>query len=162
MLHLDMNIIYTLVNLLLLYVLFRIFLFKPLNRVLDQRKNLVQSSLDKAENSAQKAAELERQYQDKLQIAKDEADEIIRQAKAQASQIREQMQKQTQEELQQQREKLQEQIALEREKTMKDARGEIAMLAMLAASKILEREIDTNQDNDMIVQQLIQEAGEKR
>lgn len=164
MLHLDMSIIYTLVNMLLLYALFRIFLFKPLNRVLDQRRATVQSSLDKAEDSARQAAALERQYQEKIQLAQGEAEDIIRQAKEQAAQIRQQMQKQTQEEIEQQKEKFRRQMALERETAMKESRGEIAMLAMLAAAKILGRELDSDQDqdNDQIIQQLIQEAGEKR
>lgn len=164
MLHLDMSIIYTLVNMLLLYALFRIFLFKPLNRVLDQRRATVQSSLDQAEDSARQAAALERQYQEKIQLAQGEAEDIIRQAKEQAAQIRQQMQKQTQEEIEQQKEKFRRQMALERETAMKESRGEIAMLAMLAAAKILGRELDSDQDqdNDQIIQQLIQEAGEKR
>lgn len=164
MLHLDMSIIYTLVNMLLLYALFRIFLFKPLNRVLDQRRATVQSSLDQAEDSARQAAALERQYQEKIQLAQGEAEDIIRQAKEQAAQIRQQMQKQTQEEFEQQKEKFRRQMALERETAMKESRGEIAMLAMLAAAKILGRELDSDQDqdNDQIIQQLIQEAGEKR
>ncbi len=162
MLQLDMRIIYTLINMLVLYGIFRIFLLKPLNRVLEQRKAMVQDSLNQAKNSADKAAGLEQQYQETLQNAKQEAEEIIRQAKKQGEAAQRQMMAEARGEIDRQKKQMQEQMHREREQLMKNTREEIAMIAMLAASKILEREINEKQDHDMLIEKLIREAGVKQ
>ena len=48
MIHIDMHIIWTVVDLLLLLILLRVFLFKPVLGMIEKRKSIIQTSLDDA------------------------------------------------------------------------------------------------------------------
>ena len=60
MLRLDWNLVFTVINLLILYVLMRKFLFKPVNEILEKRQKEEDARLADAEvakNSALKSKE---------------------------------------------------------------------------------------------------------
>ena len=42
MLRLDINLVFTIINLLIWYAIIRIFLFKPINKVIDKRNAAIQ------------------------------------------------------------------------------------------------------------------------
>ena len=44
-LSLDMNIVWTFVNILILFLFFRVFLFKPVNNILEQRQKLIEDDM---------------------------------------------------------------------------------------------------------------------
>ena len=51
MLKLDLNLLWTVVDVLILYVLLRKFLFKPIQNVLDERQKLVDANLADAQDA---------------------------------------------------------------------------------------------------------------
>jgi F-type H+-transporting ATPase subunit b len=76
MLKLDLNLLWTVVDVLILYVLLRKFLFKPIQNVLDQRQKMIEADIAAAQTSKTEAAAALTTAQDKL------ADEIVAAGKA--------------------------------------------------------------------------------
>ncbi|MDY5853878.1 MAG: ATP synthase F0 subunit B, partial [Bacilli bacterium] len=84
MIHIDMHIIWTVVDLLLLLVLLRVFLFKPVLGMIEKRKNIIQTSLSEADEKNAAAGELKKQYENSLKDAKQESFQIVSEAKDRA------------------------------------------------------------------------------
>ena len=110
------NMVMIVINLLVLYAIFRKFLYKPVMNVIHRREELIQGQFDSAKKTQDDALQLKTDYEEKLQKANVKADEIILAARDQAKEEHEKEQKQAQQEVQ----------------------GEIAKLALIAARKIIE------------------------
>lgn len=73
MLKLDLNPLWTVVDVLILYVLLRKFLFKPIQNVLDQRQKTIEADIAAAQTSKTEAAAALTTAQDKLRNVDNEA-----------------------------------------------------------------------------------------
>ncbi len=62
MLSVDINLLFTIINILVLCVLVRIFLFKPVHKILEERQKLVDKDLADAAAAKAEAAALEEQH----------------------------------------------------------------------------------------------------
>ena len=78
------TILWTVVNLLVLYLLMRKFLFGPVNAILDGRAKAIEDGLTQARQQQEEAQQLHSQYEAEIAQSKDEASQIIAQAKAQS------------------------------------------------------------------------------
>ena len=56
MLRLDINLVFTIINLLIWYAIIRIFLFKPINKVIDKRNAAIQEKYDEAKKMQEACA----------------------------------------------------------------------------------------------------------
>ena len=124
-------------NVLILFVLLRIFLFKPLNKIRDERTRIVQDNLDSAEKAKTVAEELRQQYEDSISEAKDKANEIIMKAHENAESERAAIIKKSQEEAEKIVSDADKTIENERKRVLRQAQSEIADLAIEAASRIV-------------------------
>ena len=80
---LDINIwnfIWSAVNIIILFVLLKIFLFKPINKLMDDRTQSIRNDIDSAEKAKKEAEELRQHYENSLGEAKEEAKKIIMKA----------------------------------------------------------------------------------
>ena len=78
MLNIDpWNMVMIVINLLVLYAIFRKFLYKPVMNVIHQREELIQGQFDSAKKTQDDALQLKADYEEKLQKANVKADEII-------------------------------------------------------------------------------------
>lgn len=66
MLRIDINLIFTVINVLILFVAVRIFLWKPIHRILDERQAQADAALTEAEQARIQAEELAAQHQQQL------------------------------------------------------------------------------------------------
>ena len=71
------TIIFTIINLLVLYFFFRKFLFGRVNAVLEQREQLIEKEIGEAEEKNQKAEAMQKEYEDKLAGAREEAAQLV-------------------------------------------------------------------------------------
>ncbi len=76
-----MNVVYTAINLLILYVVFRLFLFKRVDAILNKRREEIDHATDEALKKEKEAEDLKESYSKKLQEADNECDEIIAKSK---------------------------------------------------------------------------------
>ena len=73
MLTLNLNLLYTVVNILVLFLLLRKFLYKPVMNIIAQRQKQVDDALNAAETSKKEAAAAMNAAQDKLRNVDTEA-----------------------------------------------------------------------------------------
>ena len=125
------NIIWTVVNLLFLYWIFKKFLFDRVMGVINQRDEMIQKQFSEAKKSQDDAESLKSDYKKKLESAKTQAEQ-------------EKALERTRQEADSMLEKAKADIASEQDKATKAAEAEIAKLAILAARKI----VKTGEAND--------------
>jgi F-type H+-transporting ATPase subunit b len=84
MLDFSVTFIITIVNIIVLTLILRAALFKPVTKFMAERAKKVRDSIDKAEENEARAQKLLGQYNGKLKNAEAEAQEIIKAARAEA------------------------------------------------------------------------------
>ena len=85
MLKLDINLLFTVINILILYFVVRKFLIKPIRDILEKRRQEVEEEYRAAEESQQKIDELKAQYEQALAGVEDEKSAILKATHEQAS-----------------------------------------------------------------------------
>lgn len=149
--------IFYLINFLILVGVLTRFLYKPFLEILNTRKQNIQDALDHAESVNRRAGEKMESYNRRIAGVEEESRQIIRDAKikadAQAREIVEEAGRQAADMVA----KAEKAIEREREKAVEEMRKEIAVLAILAAEKIVEREIRAIGQEE-IVDEVIRQA----
>ena len=72
MIEININLVFTIINLIVLYLLMKKFLFGPILNVMEQRKNMIDQQFASAKDTEEQAYELKGKYEDALKSAKDE------------------------------------------------------------------------------------------
>ena len=139
-LKLDWGIIWPIVNIVVFYLLLRKFLFGPVSEVMEKRKKMISSDLDDAAQTKAEAEEIKQEYEKNLAQAKDEAGQIVSDARARAKNEYQNKMDQTKEEIALMRENARKDIEAEKQKTIAGLQTEIAGIALMAASKVVEKE----------------------
>ena len=91
MLNLGWSLVWTIVNLIIFYLLMKRFLVGPVLGIMEKRKNLIDQELENAKTAQAKAEELKGHYEGALAGAKEESAQIIEAAKADAKNESERM-----------------------------------------------------------------------
>ena len=150
MLRLDINLVFTVINLLVLYFFMRKFLFGRVNKILEERKALIEKQFADAKTAQDAADGMKTEYEGKLAAAQGEGEEIIARAKAEAKEQSEKLLAATDAELEQKR---------RRANALRDMKSEIATLVIDAAAKAV-GDRNTEQQDRMLYDKFIAEAGE--
>lgn len=85
MLRLDWNILFNIINILILYVLLRHFLFKPVNQILEKRQAEADGRFAEADEREAKARESQTRYETLLADAQGEKEKIVAEGKSEAA-----------------------------------------------------------------------------
>ncbi len=160
MLKLDWNLVFTIINLLLLYLLLKKFLFKPVCDMMDKRAKMIQDEIDAAEAEKAEAMKLKSDYEETLKNARQEAVKITDAAKVRAGKEYDMLLENARAESAKIIADAEESIENERIKAMDGARYEIADLALLAAAKVIRKNAD-GVDSRELAESFISEAGEQ-
>ena len=151
------NIACTVINILVLYLFMRHFLFGPISRIMEERKAMIEADLDKASQAKKEAEQMKGQYEASIGNAEAEAARLI--ADAKAGEAYDKIIEQARLDSSRQIEDAEKAIALEREKAMSDLQAGVAGLAMTAAAKLL-REQSRPEDDRSRYTRFLAEAGE--
>ena len=147
LLRIDWNVVFTIINLIVLYLGLRKFLIGPVTNVMEQRKQMIEGQIADANKLKAEAGDLKKQYEGMLAQAHEESAELLektrKSAHAEAEKIIENAHKT---------------VELERDKTVQDLQSQIAVLAVAAAGKVL-GEASTNENNRLLYQQFLTKAG---
>ena len=154
------TIVFTILNLLILYAFLRKFLFGRVNAVMEEREKLIQEQIASAEAGNTKAQALQDQYEQKLSGAREEAEKIASDAKTRAQRTYDEQVAQAQAEARRIQTEAETRIATERQEMLRGVRQEVAQLAVLAASQVAGRDLDQEADR-AIVKEFLSEAGER-
>ena len=138
MLNLDpWNILFTVINLLIFFLIIKFFLLKPIKKVMDERERMIQDDFDSAERTKKEAEELKAEYESDLKTAKDKAVEITAEAKKTAELQKNSIIDSANEQAKKIVDKAQKDASLGYDKTMAQLESEIASLALVAAEKVV-------------------------
>ena len=145
MLRIDLNLVWTIINVIILYLLLKKFLIKPVTAIMDKREQMVKQGLEGARAQESHAKEESLQLVEKARgNAQVEYDRILGEADEQAKKIKEAARKD---------------VELDREKAMKEMQSEVAGLALTAVSRILQEGTDPQSDG-ALYEQFLKKAGE--
>ncbi len=147
-----------LINFTVLLVVLRLFLYKPILGMLDQRSQRIRESLATADEAKEKAGEAEREVQRKLDEARQEGQTIIAQAQQIANRIQEEGRQQAEADSQTMLERARSEIQLERDSAIAQLRREFADLTIAAAEKVIGQSLD-KQAHQRLIDQALTDSG---
>ena len=154
------NILLSLANLVIIFLIMKKFLFKPVQKVMTERQNQVDKIYSDANESLDAAKELKQEYEHHLASARQEADTLIKTATQTAQRRSDQIVAEANSQASHVKQKAEAEIAQQKQQMLKDVRSEISGLAVDIASKVVEREIN-QKDYDGFVDEFIQNVGEQ-
>ena len=146
-------------NLLILLILVKKFLFKPVLAILQQRQDEVDKIYADANKAKDEANTLRADYEKHLAEAKTEANEIVKTATVQAQKQSLQMVEEAQQKVSAMKARAEAEIAQEKKKAINEIKDEISGMAVDIASKMVEREISAK-DHEKLIEDFINNVGE--
>ena len=153
------EIVVTILNLLILFLLVKKFLFKPVQKILAQRQEQVDKLYSDAETAKSAAEKDKAEYAEKLSHADDEADEILRLAHQRATTAGDILVRDAVAKAASVKHKADLEIARDRKKAVNEMKDEISGLSVDIAEQVLGRVI-SSEDHDQLVDSFIESLGE--
>ena len=139
----------TLAFLLFLYVLYR-FGWGPITEALEEREEEIDSSIRRAEEALAEAKEIQSKNKEARREAEREAQRILREARESAEELRNAEETKTRKRIQQMQEQAQAEIEREKQAALQELRDEVADLAIQAARKIIENDLDADRHRELV------------
>lgn len=150
MLTLNWNVFWIVFNIIVLFILLRIFLFKPLNKLAEKRTALIEGQIEDADAKNKEATALKEQYEASLRGAKEESAQIVSTAKERAQVQYNSIIEKANEDAAHIVEQANRAAESDREQIMREAHNEIAGIALAAASKVLGSTVDGNSNKKLL------------
>lgn len=154
------SILISLANLLIMFIILKKFLFKPVQKVFAQRQEQVDKIYGDAEQDRNAAVSMKQEYEARLSAAREEADGIVRNAVQSAQRRGDAIVAEASSHASHLKQKAEEEIAREKQQMLLDVKSEISDLAVSIASKVVEREIQQT-DHEGFVDEFIRNVGEQ-
>lgn len=152
------NILVTISNTLITFLIVRRFLFKPVRKILAARANEVQAMYDHAEADRSEAETMKRDYTESIANAKAEAAQITQNATRRATVRSEEILADASRQALDMKKKAEQSIEQERKKAVNEIKDEIAGLSVLIASRIVEKDISAD-DHKRMIEDFIDKVG---
>lgn len=144
------TVLISIINLLILFLILKNFLFKPVQKVLLVREEEVGNMYSKAEEELSAGEQMSTYYKEKLNGIEEERRELIAVAVEEADKQCEKMYINAQEDIVRLKKESDREIALNKEIAYKEAKEEIADISVAIAEHILQREIDIDKHTDIV------------
>lgn len=125
-------------------------ILKPLTKTLEERKKIIDESLDKAKEVDSNLQMAELKFQERIDDAKSEASKVIAKAQEEGVELTEKMKGKAQKEIELVVDQAKRNIKIEKEEMMAGLREETANLVVAAVEKILEEKLDEKKDANLI------------
>ena len=155
------TMIFTWINLIILVLVMKKLLFKPVLNILEQRENEVSSMYEKAEQAQKNAEALESDYTEKLSLAKEEAARIVKDASREALLKGEEIVSEAQHKAAAALKKAETEIEREKKAAVNEIKSDIASMAVSIAQKVIEKDINES-DYERLVEEYIESSGEAK
>ena len=155
------SILVSLANLLIMFLILKRFLFKPVQKMMAARKQQVDQIYQDAKENRDSAINMKQEYEARLATAREEADGLVRNAVQTAQRKGDAIVAEAKSQASHLKQKAEQEIAQEKKQMLQDVRGEISDIAVSIASKVVEREVK-KQDYDGFVDEFIKNVGEQQ
>ena len=133
------TMIFQLINLLILMVAFKKFLFKPVMAILEKRRAEIEGHYEEAEKAETAAKTMKTDYEEKMAGAREEADRVIRTATESANAMSQSIVSDAREQAGQIKRRAESEIEMERRKAFDEVKGELSGIALDIAQQVIER-----------------------
>ncbi|MEX0599760.1 MAG: F0F1 ATP synthase subunit B [Rhodothermales bacterium] len=139
----------TLVFGLLLLLLYR-YAWKPITSALSEREETIDSSIKRAERALAEARQIQSQNEKDRREAEQEAQRLIREAREAADRARSEEIEKTRADIRRMKEQAEKEIEREKQSALNELRDEVAALAIQAAEKILQGNLDAGRQRRLV------------
>ena len=153
------NVLISLCNLLLLFLMFKHFLYQPVKKMLAQRQATIDLQYEQAETAKSEALAMKESWEEKMTTARTEADGILENAVKSANVQSREILDQTRERAARMITRAQEEAASERRKAEQEIKDQIADVSVALAEKMIGRELNAD-DHSKLIDSFISEIGE--
>lgn len=147
------------VNFVLLLIILRMFLYKPIVGMLDRRRDKIKTDLQEAEDARSKAEAAKQEHEKQLEQAREERHSILAEATEQAEKMRAEILAKARSEAQEIITKTQDEMEYERRQALLAVQDQIVDLALTAAAKVIGESVD-EQAHRRLIREFIAEIGD--
>ena len=151
--------LFTLLNTLTIFFVARKYLFGPVMQLIEDRQKEIDELYTSAGNAQAEAVALSAAYQQKLSDAHSTAERIVKEAVARGHAREEEILRKANEDASAILDKAVADIAQEKKKALNDAKNEISGVALSIAEKVVERQINAD-DQQTLINQFIDNLGD--
>ena len=155
------EMIFTLGNLLILFLLLKKFFFGKIRKMMVEREQEVQTMYVNAEKSQADGEKFKEEYEAKLKDANAESEEIVRTAVRKAQLKEEEIIKDAHEQAAAIMKHAETQIELEKKNAVNEIKNEISGMAVDIAAKVIERDINA-EDHSALIDEFIDNMGDEK
>ncbi len=150
-----------LINFVILLFLLRLFAYKPILKMLAERKQKIQESLEEADKVRQEAEVQRAEFQGELEEARKTSQEAAARAAQETEKMREALLVEARKEAEQIREQSHQQVEVERQQAMSELQCQTVDLAVDLTRKVLGETVAVDeQAQRQLIQQFLQESGD--
>lgn len=142
--------VFQLINFAVVVVIIWYLILRPLTKKLDERRTIIDESLDRAKEIETQYAMSEQKYKERLTKAEHEANAVIAKAREEAGVQAAEMKEKTKKEIQELATDAKQHIQKEREDALLAVRKEAATLIVGAAEKLIGEKLDLKKDEALI------------
>jgi F-type H+-transporting ATPase subunit b len=146
------------VNFFVLLFVLRLVAYKPILKMLDERKQKIAEGLNAAEIARAEAAAAQANIQEQLDVARKDGQEIVANAQAIATRIQTDAREQSAKDREVSLERARAEIQQERDRAIADLRGEFADIAVSAAEKVINQSLD-RQSHQRVIDETLAESN---
>ncbi|MGC2841622.1 ATP synthase F0 subunit B [Bacillus velezensis] len=155
------DILFQLLAMLVLLALLKKFALGPLLNIMKQREDHIAGEITSAEERNKEAQKLIEEQRILLKEAKQESQSLIENAKKLGEKQKEDIIQAARAESERLKEAARTEIVKEKEQAVSALREQVASLSVLIASKVIEKELD-EQAQEQLIQDYLKEVGESR
>ena len=152
--------LFTLVNTILLFLLLKRYLFKPVMNMIQSRQKEIDEMYAEADSARNDAKAMEDEYKQKLSVAMETSERIVKDAVTRGQAREEEIIRKANQEASAILDKASADIAQEKKKAINDAKDEISVIALAIAGKVVGRELNDT-DQSQLVDRFISQLGEE-
>lgn len=141
---------FTILNIVILYIILRKILFKPVTKHMDNRTKKIQEALDAAEESKEMVRQMKIEYDEKIKAAKDEGQKVIEMYKKMAEKEYNSIIETAKKEADQMVASAKAELQVEKEQLVTSIKGEISDLVLATSEKVLKKNLDDDTNRKLI------------
>lgn len=153
------NMIAAVAQFVLLLILLRLFVYKPLLAAMQKRRDTIAKQIHDADGLKEEADKLRQEAQSLVSQARDEAKQIVANARRESDEQAKKIVEQAQREASYRQKAAIEEIEHERDRALASIRGQVADLVVFASSKIIERNLN-QEDQGRYLDEILKDAGQ--
>ena len=157
----DLNmwtLIFTWVNLFILFLIVKKLFFKPMQKMLSDREAEIKASYDRAEEKEEAAEKIRSGYEEKMASAHTEAEKIVSDAVSNAELRSGAIVHEAEEKASAMIERAQKSIEAQKESAFSELREDVSSMAVDIAKKIIEKDIN-EKDHERLIKKALEGLG---